>query len=158
MTVLEEEHRLIGKLDSSETEQVEPMESNKVGQLDKQDNAFEAQESDSDALEMTSTVADMDIPHSEAPSMPRPKPASRNREWISLQMRSLAVLLYLSCLYCHIPILLSDLHRWTLQGKIPYLAAFTSLPENVKSKLAKNAYRKYESMIRPRVSQNGVSE
>lgn len=157
--MLEDEYGLIAKLDTDGANDGKETASDSFAAGEEHPgHVVEEQERDPETTVTTAeTVEAPRIARRKAPRLTksatlRSKLVGRRKERVSLQLGSLSVLLYLSCLYCHVPILLSDLHRWTLQGKIPYLAAYTSLSEATKSKLFKHSNRKFESMIRPRAS------
>ncbi|RUS28677.1 hypothetical protein BC938DRAFT_481577 [Jimgerdemannia flammicorona] len=42
------------------------------------------------------------------------------------------ILCYLGCVWCRAPVLLADLHRWALNGKIPYFTAYLNLPQEMR--------------------------
>ncbi|KAG2175518.1 hypothetical protein INT43_001165 [Umbelopsis isabellina] len=48
--------------------------------------------------------------------------------WPNITYRHLLVFIYMGCVWLRWPILLSDLHRWSVVGKLPYVALTKDLP------------------------------
>ena len=53
------------------------------------------------------------------------------------------IILYAGCLHCHIPVMLSELRIWAMEGKLPYLNSIQCVPQEAKEGLGRGGRSRF---------------
>ncbi|KAI9595947.1 hypothetical protein BDF19DRAFT_412997 [Syncephalis fuscata] len=59
---------------------------------------------------------------------------------------------YLACIQLRCPVMLADLHRWIYDGQLPYLNAYSQLPDEYRLRINRQYRTKWQIIVNPSCS------
>ncbi|KAI8393536.1 uncharacterized protein BYT42DRAFT_601188 [Radiomyces spectabilis] len=90
-----------------------------------------------DDLDLDLQLASDDEPSSSAPMVMTSATSTdtKSTKSHSLSFQNIITLCYLACRWLRCPVLVSDIRRWCITGKLPYLRLNNSIPESIRLQL-----------------------